>query len=278
MAEGWHRSMHTTGWLRPEAHHYARLKCAGPRAANILNNIVPADSADAAALVEILNQGGLGSCTTNAVAQMVRAEQLRTGAPERYPFLSQLWAYTLALAADGMQGHDVGTQICTVIDRLAQHGFPPESVWPYDVSLFGDDPPLAASHYASDQRVKQALGYHQIDEAGDARIEQMRRALTAGKLVVFGTLVTKAFCSESPSGTVMRPEPSNAIAAGHALTACGYEVDPATGRLHFRVANSWGKDWGEQGFCWFDYAYLTWGETSDLWIAGQVPRYSEVPS
>lgn len=269
--------MRATGWNPPKAEDYARLKCAGPRAADILDNVVPADSADATALVQIVDQLSLGSCVANAIGQIIRAEQLRCGAPAGYPFPSRLWLYTLALAADGMQGQDVGTNLCTCIDRAAQFGFCPEEVWPYQVPFFGDDPPLDAHHYASDQRTAKALGYHEIAETGDARIGEMRRALTAGKLVAFGTPVTKAFCSEDPSGTVYRPESGNAIAGGHALVACGYTVNPATGRLEFRIANSWGPDWGEHGFCWFDVDYLRWRETTDLWIVGDVPMYSEVP-
>ena len=269
--------MRATGWTPPKASDYARLKCAGPRAADILDNVVPADSADAEALVMIVDQDGLGSCVANAVGQIIRAEQLRVGAPADYPFPSRMWIYTLALAADGQQGQDVGTNICTAIDRAAQFGFCPENVWPYEVPFFGDEPPLDAHHYASDQQTKKSLGYHEITETGNARIEAMRKALTAGKLVAFGTPVTEAFCSEPLTGTVMRPSPSEPIAGGHAPVACGYTVNPATGRLEFRIANSWGEDWGERGFCWFDYGYLTWGQTSDLWIVGEVPMYSEVP-
>lgn len=269
--------MRATGWTAPKAEDYARLKCAGPRASSILDNVVPADSADAELLVQVVDQGPLGSCVANAVGQIIRSEQLRRGAAADYPFPSRLWLYTLALAADGMQGQDVGTNICTAIDRAAQFGFPPERAWPYEVPCFGDDPPLDAHHYATDQRTAKALGYHEIAETGEARIEAMRRALTLGKLVAFGTQVTKAFCSESPSGTVYRPEPSNAIAGGHAMAACGYTVNPATGRLEFRVVNSWGRDWGEHGLCWFDVGYFTWRETCDLWIVGEVPMYSAVP-
>ncbi len=269
--------MRATGWTPPKAEDYARLKCAGRRATDILDNVVPADSADATALVQIVDQLNLGSCVANAVGQIIRAEQLRLGAAADYPFPSRMWLYTLALAAQGMQGQDVGTQVCTAIDRAAQFGFPPEEAWPYEVPFFGDDPPLDAHHYATDQQTVKALGYHEITETGEARLEAMRRALTAGKLVAFGTPVTKAFCSESPSGTVMRPEPSNAIAGGHALTVCGYERDPETDRLRFLIANSWGPEWGEGGFCWFDRDYFTWRETCDLWIVGEVPMYSEVP-
>lgn len=269
--------MRATGWNPPKEADYARLKCAGPRAASILDNVTPADSADATALIQIVDQRNLGSCVANAVGQIIRAEQLRCGAPAGYPFPSRMWLYTLALAADGMQGQDVGTNICTAIDRAAQFGFCPEDRWPYEIPFFGDDPPLDAHRYASDQRTKKALSYHEITETGNARIEAMRKALTAGKPVAFGSPVTKAFCSESPSGTVMRPSPSEPIGGNHAQVAACYWVNPATGRLEFKVANSWSEDWGEAGWSWWDWEYFTWRETCDLWIAGEVPLYSEAP-
>ena len=268
--------MRATGWLRPETKHFARMRMAGLSASSYLQGVPDAGSADASSLVQIVDQGQLGSCTANAIGQIIRAEQLRRGAPAGYPFPSRLWIYGLALAADGNFGKDVGTHLCTSIDNAAQHGFPPETTWPYDVSVFGDKPPLEAYHAAIDQVAVESVAYHQITESGQQRLDVIQQSLTAGHLVAFGTQVTEEFCSTSPApGTVIQ-KPTGASAGGHAMCWCGFEIDPATGRVRLRTVNSWGPGWGDKGFFWMDCDYATWDETDDLWLVSQAPMYSEV--
>lgn len=260
------------GWLPPKPDHLARLRYAGHPVSRLLAGVDPAESVDASNLVEILDQGSLGSCTANAIAQIIRAEQLRTGDPKGTEFLSRLWAYSLALARDGNLGRDTGTNLCTVMDMLAQYGFPAESWWPYALNEFGRRPPLEAYHQAFDQRAEMALAYHQITESGATRILAIQQALTSGRLVAFGTLVSEWFCAAAPSGIVMRPKPDDKIAGGHALVWCGYDRDVVSGLWKFRTANSWG-DWGDHGFFWMDAEYVTWEETCDIWIVSAVPHY-----
>jgi C1A family cysteine protease len=262
------------GWLKPERHVYANLRHAGLRASHVLAGIQPAGSADCSNLVKILDQGQLGSCTCNAIAQMIRAAMLFAGASTDTEFLSRLWAYTLALAANGNFGKDTGTYLATVMDELANYGFPKESRWPYDLATFGQKPSIDCWHDAHDQRTNMSIAYHQISEEGEARLTVIRQALTTGKLVAFGTPVTEAFCSSDPTDIVDRPESSDSIAGGHALTVCGYGQDARFGE-RYKIANSWGPDWGNSGFFWMSPAYLMWGETDDLWMVTKTPMFSQ---
>lgn len=269
--------MPSLGWLRPEPKHLARLRYSGPPASSILAGVEPADSADATPLVQIINQGPLGSCVANAIAQIIRAEQIRTGAPPPVEFLSRLWAYTLALAKDGWFGQDVGTHLCTTMDILAKYGFPPESEWPYAIGDFGKKPTANAWNAAHDQRANATLAYHQITETGAGRILAVRQALTIGRLVAFGSLVTEAYCANQLERVVRRPSLTDRIAGGHGQAWCAFDRDPQTSRLRFKTVNSWGTGWGEGGFSWWDEDYVTWEETDDLWIISKAPQYTGRP-
>jgi hypothetical protein len=239
----------------------------------VLAGVQPADSADCSNLVKILDQGQLGSCTCNAIAQIIRAAMLYAGASPDVEFLARLWAYTLALAANGNFGNDTGTYLATVMDELTNYGFPKESRWPYDISTFGQRPSLDCWHDAFDQRAQSGLAYHQIDETGNARLNVIEQALTAGKLVAFGTSVTKRFCSEQPTDVIDRPSPSDEIAGGHAEVVAAFERDARYGKRYL-IAGSWGTEFGNKGFYWYSPTYLTWDETSDLWLVSKVPMFS----
>lgn len=264
---------HVLNWTKPEPHVYAGLRRSGLRAAHVLAGVEPAGRADCSDRVSILDQLNLGSCTANAIAQIIRAEMLRTGAPPGVEFASRLWLYSLATAADGNCGQDVGTNLATVIDQAADQGFCKESLWPYDVATFGHRPSLECDRAAFDQRAQPSIAYHQISEEGAARLFVIKQALTTGKLVAFGTQVTEQFCSTSPVDVVTCPSPKDPIAGGHALTVAGYEPDSVFGERYL-IANSWSREWGNDGFFWMSPSYLAWFETSDLWLVTRVPMFS----
>jgi C1A family cysteine protease len=270
-----HLQQRGLGWVKPTDHQLAKLRSPGLRASHVLAGVAPADSADCSSLVKILNQGGLGSCTANAIAQMIRAAMLSAGAGPDTEFLSRLWAYTMALASNGNFGQDVGTYLGSVMDDLATFGFPKESRWPYDISTFGQKPSLDCYHDAFDQRSKQpGVDYHQIVETGEARLQVIKQALTLGKLVAFGTPVTQKFCSEQPTDVIDCPGPDDEIAGGHAEVVAGYEKDSRYGERYL-IAGSWGKEFGNGGFYWYSPSYLTWNETSDIWMVTRSPMFSE---
>ncbi len=261
------------GWLVPTAERIAGLRYAGPSARRLLVETTPAERVDLASKVRILDQGYLGSCVANMAAQVIRVAMLTAGAPATTDFLSRLWCYSLALAADGHWGQDVGTYNATAFDQLARYGFPKERFWAYDQGVFGQRPPLLAWQRARDQRQTGSVAYSQITDGDWLRLDTIDRALTAGMAVGFGTQVTREFCDSSPTDVVDRPRAGAALAGGHALTVVGREPDPVH-RVRYKIANSWGTGWGESGFCWMSAAYLTWAMTADLWIVPRAPRFS----
>jgi C1A family cysteine protease len=265
------------GWNKPTEEHYARCK-AGPEANVILAGVVPSPKVDLSNLVTIINQGQLGSCTVNSTAQIIHSAMVSAGLDPSTPFFSRLFAYFLARAVDGNQATDSGSQNCTVIDVTCRAGFCPETAWPYDISKFTHTPSPEAYREAIDQQGKVDINYHRIDTVtGKVLLTVMKQALTAGYLWNFGTLVTNALCSGesgSPTSPLLPPTDGQDIAGGHSMTACAY--DDTVEKPYIKVANSWGTDFGDNGFCYFDQSYFTWDETSDEWIVTAVPHFSGV--
>ena len=92
----------------------------------------------------------------------------------------------------------------------------------------------------------------------------MKSCLAAGYPFVFGFVVFTSFESDivASTGVVPMPTPTEQSVGGHAVLAVGY--DDATQR--FKVRNSWGIDWAQNGFFTIPYDYLTNNElSSDVW-------------
>ena len=266
--------MQALGWNRPTAKHYARCRAGAP-ALVLLAGITPAQKVDLSNLVTIIDQQNLGSCTCNSTAQIIHAAMVKAGLDPSTPFLSRLFAYFLARAEDGNTTTDAGSQNCTVIDAVCRAGFCPETAWPYDVSQFAQMPPPEAWREAIDQRGKIDINYHRIDQGvtGADLLQVIYQALTAGYLVNFGTLVTEDFC-QGNLGTdpIKPPAPGQPIAGGHSMAIGGYDLTAA--KPYVLIVNSWGTGFGQGGFVKFDPTYLSWFETSDMWLVKAVPLFA----
>jgi C1A family cysteine protease len=63
------------------------------------------------------------------------------------------------------------------------------------------------------------------------------------------------------------PSPNEQLLGGHAVLAVGYDDS----QRRFIVRNSWGKDWGMQGYFTIPYAYLLDDNLADdFWTIRQV--------
>ena len=253
------------GWLpdkpkrpgEPPDHDAAPLLAATP---------IPPAASNRRLIVDVLNQGQLGSCVANAIMQAIRASHVHQGIAG--PRLgSRLYGYWCSRAFEHATAVDGGTYLRDFFRGLNKFGFCPEDAWPYDVSRFADLPSAAAFRAAFDQRSPTV--YKSIVNAGLQRLDPVRRAVAAGYLVCFGTLVSEAFVREPLPAAPLPPPEGEPIAGGHAMVVVGYDGDV------FEVLNSWGDGWGERGYCRFSSDYLAWGQTQDLWIVTQAPEYSE---
>lgn len=50
-----------------------------------------------------------------------------------------------------------------------------------------------------------------------------------------------------------------ALIGGHAVLAVGYD----NSTQHFIIRNSWGADWGDKGYFYMPYEYITDGDLAD---------------
>jgi C1A family cysteine protease len=240
------------GWLPDLPDHRDHLFAVpGPIAANL-----PASVDLRSKCPPVLDQGQLGSCTANALANAHLFDQLaQTGGQDLLP--SRLFIYWNERNLEGTVNSDSGAQIRDGIKVLAKLGAPPESLWPYDIQAFATKPPAQAFTVALSH---QALNYQRVTQS----LAQLKGALAAGFPFVFGFTVYESFESEAvaKSGVVPLPSPTERSLGGHAVMAVGYDDSTQV----FRVENSWGPTWGQKGFFTIPYAYLASADlASDFW-------------
>ncbi len=214
------------------------------------------DLSSAAHMPPIYNQGQLGSCTANAIAAAVDFENHSQN--ETFLAPSRLWIYYQERVIENTVNQDSGAQIRDGMKAVAQLGVCPETDWSYDISTFTNTPP---QNDYTDALKDTILTY----QAPPQQLFALKSVLAGGKPIVFGFTVYESF--ESPqvasSGVLPMPDPKEKVVGGHAVALVGY--DDATDM--FRVRNSWGTGWGQEGYFQMPYLYATSPSlASDFWV------------
>jgi C1A family cysteine protease len=209
----------------------------------------------------VYDQGQLGSCTANAIAGMLEYDQLWQGEAASTP--SRLFIYYNERVMEGTIHVDAGAAIRDGIKSVVKLGVCSEEEWPYDLSYFVVRPPKQC--YDDALKFK-ALSYQRV-RVHD--LHAMKACLALSFPFVFGFLVYESFESDEVATTGVMPMPvsDEEFLGGHAVMAVGYD----DAHQSLLVRNSWGVDWGLQGYFWMPYQYLLKPKlTDDFWTIRSV--------
>jgi C1A family cysteine protease len=201
------------------------------------------------------NQYDVSGCAGNATADSIEILNRASNLPGLEA--SRMFVYSCARDLNGDLNRDEGTYITTCFDVLARFGICTEKDWAYDTSKVFVRPSLAAMRAATRHKIH---SYYRIKSNEQSRLDEIVAALRAHHPVVFGTLIDQGF--ESFPGNPILNRPVGNTVGGHAMIIVGYVESSNL----FIVKNSWGPTWREKGFSYFTPEYLTWSETSDLWV------------
>jgi C1A family cysteine protease len=196
-------------------------------------------------LTPIEDQGDVGSCTANALAGALEYLEKRTNGHDGR--VSRLFIYWNERDFEGNTSEDHGAALSDGIKALKEEGACTERTWRYDKQLVFEKPHDDAYDEAAD---------HTIDEAHRVKIDlhHMRHCLAEGYPFVFGLQIFDAFQTDGAHGIIRTPDPdAHQHCGGHAMLCVGYSDDDQV----FLVRNSWGPDWGDNGYCYVPYDYLT---------------------
>ena len=213
------------------------------------------------------DQGDLGSCTANAIAGVMEFDQIKQKLA--YEFTpSRMFIYYQERVIEGDVASDSGAMIRDGIKAVNSYGAPPESDWPYDIEKFQDEPPKVAY---TDARFHKALEYARVPIS----LPYVKAVLAQGFPIVWGFTVYDSFMTDQVAATGVVPIPDmgdESVLGGHATVICGYNdvpwVDKATGHKlpqGLIIRNSWGHEWGLNGYFIMPYMYVNPSYSDDYW-------------
>jgi len=266
-----------SGWKR-DLPDYRDYSLDSPKVKALLASMPPNKISTAVDLRDsfspIEDQQDIGSCTANAAAAIVEYfERVTYG---KHLDISRLFLYYAARYLGGYFPGDNGAEIRNVVGALVLLGAPPEKFWPYRTKRVDVIPDSACFSVAQSF---QALTYYRLDKnnASEAAVLQDVKNHLSNKIpVIFGFTCYASIDHQNVTNTGNIPFPSarEAMDGGHAVAAAGFDDDkiitnPYDGKTTkgaLLIRNSWGTEWGEDGYGWLPYEYVLKGLAVDFWV------------
>ncbi len=217
------------------------------------------------------DQGSLNSCLPFATTHyQLSYMSALVREPQTLVLYSPKWTYNMING-----GQDEGSYAIAAYDLLEKHGAATSAEFPYDNGYLGWCLTSSAWQNALTSRI---YPVQYLSNAGtDSGMEQIKELLNNGYILVFGTYIMSwqgQIIMDDPTTPEVDAEVGKGIGyfvngeqGSHAMTIVGYNdtvwadvngnavVDPGE-KGAFKVANSWGSEWQDNGFIWLAYDAL----------------------
>lgn len=191
----------------------------------------------------IKDQGGIGACSAFSIVGIFEYILKRNSVSE--PDLSESFVYYNVRKANNKENEDTGSSLFEVISSITDKGVCHERFCPYSETL-DVNPSQEAYDDAQNNKIIKALNVK-------GSLEDIKSALSEGYPVAISLKIYDSF--EPVEGFISRPT-SEEIAGesgNHAMILCGYSEEEKI----FIVRNSWGTRFGDRGYCYIPYSYIS---------------------
>jgi C1A family cysteine protease len=196
-------------------------------------------------LPEVGNQGRLGSCTAWATTYYGRSllyNYSENNSRTQGVQLSPSFVYNQIT-----KGQCKGTSISKSLQLLVDQGASELEVFPYQSTGCNLQPNEAQRANAGNFKMNDFKFL-----SGENLVAEVKTLLTQGSPIVVAMGLDPEFGKKDELGlSAYRPHQVNKdkIYGAHAMLVVGYSDQYKA----FKLVNSWGEDWGDEGFVWVDY-------------------------
>jgi hypothetical protein len=181
------------------------------------------------------------TCVSWAVTYAATSDALRRADPGR-KLVTLSPAFTYALAG-GTPNCQRGTSIALTLEVVRMVGALPLEEFAFDAYACTREPTPAEMSRAARWRIK---SWSRVD-AHD--LGAVKGQLAYGRPVIFAMPVGPKFSAHRGDGVLSSLDTGPGL-DGHAMVLVGYD----DAREAFRLQNSQGRDWGDNGYAWISYA------------------------
>jgi C1A family cysteine protease len=244
---------HATGWIESEPEAIALFPKAELSGLEIPSTGLPAFfELD---MPPVQDQGKEGSCCAFACAYAARSYLLHkdqglpyaddTGYIDPLKLFSPEFLFNIAKEPGGMDCEKTGMKLVNALNFIKEKGVTSWSAMPYS-STNGCTtmPDTAQLQNASFFKVRKVENIAAID------VSTIKKILINRNPIVFSAKIDAGFMQLGNGvwNKTILPELD-----GHAMVLCGWDDT----RQAYKVMNSWGTAWGENGFGWIGYAHFS---------------------
>lgn len=182
--------------------------------------------------------------------------------------LSRAFLYFQERVLTGDTNADDGSSMRCIMDALKKYGICLNSEMPYKAGDYKTPPTEQNYKNAEKYKIKSYLRIN----TGVEGIKQWLYLKKQG--VCFGIAVYDSMQSENvaKNGILPLSVDGESIGGYHALYITGWKNNPSFGlnenepRGYFEVRNSWGSQWGQDGYFLMPYEYLEQDIAFDFWV------------
>lgn len=203
----------------------------------------------------IYDQKDLGSCTSNALAAIIRYEVHYD--PSRLFIFFNSKLLQNYKTKDSKLDNDEGISINLTLKSIDRYKFCKKDFWPYLEKNYSDMPPQEA--YIDAKKSFYKIKYNKIN------YNKIKDILLKNHLIAFGLKLYSSFEDFRDGFIVPDPTINDKFEGSHCMVIVGYDND----KKLYTVANSWGDDWGDNGFCYISYNYMK-TFAADFWYIDSI--------
>ena len=224
----------------------------------IIDTDMPAEHDLSEFLPEVRSQGTQGSCVAWAAGYYLKSfqenyEDVENGILGLDNEMSPAYIYNQIKVTDCSGG----SVVQHALDTISSQGIVDWALMPYDENECSTQPDEETKMLAEPNKIE---NYLYLDE--DLVLEQTKAHLLNDQPVVIAITIDRSYFGARDQDGIYVYRKFKSGDGGHAMLVVGYSDEMNA----FKVVNSWGKSWGNQGFVWIDYkAFQEAGDlTSDF--------------